>query len=133
MEFAEFMTKVSENLGCTLNYSSDDEEYQFQLNLDDGRKQIVHAYPFEEKGKMMIRFYTPVGKKESYSDKQLITTLELNASLLYGGFALYNGKLIIVATWPQESSDTAEVIKIIEYLASMGDTYEKMTLGLDKN
>jgi hypothetical protein len=133
MEFTESMAKISEDLGSALDYSKEDEEYRFQINLDSGRKQIVHAYPFEEKGKMMIRFYTPVGSKESYSEKQLITTLQLNASLLYGAFALYNGTLIIVATWPQESSESGEVIAMIKYLASMGDTYEEMTLGLDKH
>jgi hypothetical protein len=133
MEFADFMALLAEKLGVPPGIPGDEGLYSFTLKTKEERKQIVHASIFEEEGMKIIRCYTPVGKREKFSEKELLSSLELNSSLKFGGCALYEENLTFMETmpFPETSPDTAAAI--IGYLAQMADSYEQMTLGLDRN
>ncbi|MDQ7822069.1 MAG: hypothetical protein RDV48_04675 [Candidatus Eremiobacteraeota bacterium] len=133
MDFETFVKKAAALIPCAVRHEPENEELHLSLKVKEDRKQIVRAYQFEESGKVMVRFYTVIGKADAFSEKQLLSLLELNFSLLQGAFALYAGEIIITETIPLEESRVGDAVQILHYIAQMADSYEKMTLGLDKN
>lgn len=132
MEFKECMTALGEELKRPFKFSDDEEEWEIEISLEEERKQIIRAYMFQEMDQDMLRIYSSVGEKKKFTDNQLISTLELNISLLYGAFALFAGDLVLTTTIPATFSKEKAAV-IIRYIARMADSYERMNIGLDKN
>jgi len=132
MEFKECMTALGEELKGPYKFSDDGEEWEIEISLEEERKQIIKAYMFQEMDQDMLRIYSNVGEKKKFTDNQLISTLELNISLLYGAFALFAGDLVLTTTIPADAP-REKAAAIIHYVARMADSYERMNIGLDKN
>jgi hypothetical protein len=132
MDFKEWMTALGTELKGPYSFSEDGEEWEIQLSVPDDRKQIIKAYMFQEMEQDILRVYSIVGERKEFSDSRLISTLELNISLLYGAFALFAGNLVLTTTIPCTTSND-QAAAIITYVARMADSYELMNIGLDKN
>ncbi len=133
MEFADFMHNLAGKLGIPPGTMNDEGLYTITIKTREERKQTVHAYIFEEEEAHTIRLFTPIGKREKFSDKQLISALELNSSLKYGACALYEGDLTLMETIPFPETTPETAAYITGYIAQMADSYEQMTLGLDRH
>jgi hypothetical protein len=132
MEFKECMTALGEELKGPHKFSDDGEEWEIEIPLAEERKQIIKAYMFQEMEQDILRIYSIVGERKKFTDNQLISTLELNISLLYGAFALFAGNLVLTTTIPADAP-REKAAAIIHYVARMADSYELMNIGLDKN
>ncbi len=132
MEFKECMTTLGEELKEPYTFSEDGEEWEIELHLPESRKQIIKAYMFQEIDQDIVRIYSIVGEKREFTEKQLISTLELNISLLYGAFALFAGNLVLTTTFPA-TTPPVEAADVVRYIAKMADSYELMNIGLDKH
>jgi len=136
MDFERLIQGLVEKTNCkSKKTSAEDEETEYTLTFDmeEERQQNVVIYPFEEGEMNMIRVITYIGNKKEFSSNQLISLLEMNPSLKFGAFAIYQGQVGIIDTVHCESAlDADKVLESIQYIIKMADTYENMMFGMDR-
>jgi len=132
MDFATFISQVSEMASAALCEELDSDETVLTLSTPGGRRQVVRAYPFEEEGRSYLRFYTPIGKVADLPKQILKTAMELNASLTHGAFALFEGQVVLADTMELQAGNPEEGARILGYLGRMADSFEKMVSGVDR-
>jgi hypothetical protein len=132
VDVAAFLAQVAQSLGAEFQQSEDGTEFFLGLDTAEGRHQDVLVYDLSEEGRAYLRLQTAVGKAGELSRQRLTSLLELNASLLYGAFAIYQGDFILTHTLPLEGLEVDETARVIRYLGRMADTMEKMVVGLDR-
>lgn len=113
-------------------YDEENDEWILDVHLDGGRNQEVRLFTFEEGGVEMLRFLTSIGDAKDFSEGKLRTAMEVNASLLYGAVALFQGEVVVTACAPLQRADLTETADAVRYVTKMADTYEKLLFGLDR-
>lgn len=135
MEFRDLLRQAAGKLPCELsfeNYEGEDEAV-VNMQLDDGRHQVLTIEPSRREGRAFLRITTPVAKATELKPQQLKQVLQLNASLLYGAFALLGDELILTDTIDRGPQDDPEVCaRIMAHVARTADNYEKMVFGRDR-
>jgi len=135
MDFEGLVKELINRTGCEAEKTGDEEnqEYTLQYGLEDDRKQEVVVFPFEEEDKELVRLVSFIGKRQDFSNARLISFLELNMSLRFGAFAIYQGQVALVSTVAYESIlDADDVVDHISYLTKMADNFERTLVGLDR-
>jgi len=129
----ELMQALARELTFASKYDEDNQEWVLDVQLEDSRGQQITLSPFEEGGRSMIRFMTQIGESKEFSPQKLVSALELNASLLYGALALYEGCMVLTETASLSQRDPSDLVDVVRYLTRMADTYEKMLFGYDRS
>jgi hypothetical protein len=135
MDFEALVKELINRTGCEAEKTGDeqDQEYTLGYALEDNRKQELIIFPFEEEGKELVRLVSFIGKRQDFSNAKLISFLELNMSLRFGAFAIYQGQVALVSTVGYESIlDADEVTEHLAYITKMADNFERTLVGLDR-
>ncbi|MBI3926719.1 MAG: hypothetical protein HY319_14355 [Armatimonadetes bacterium] len=135
MEFRDLLRQAAEMLDCELTFESYEGEDEAVVNvrLEDGRHQVLTVEPSRQEGRDFLRITTPVAKATELKPQQLRQVLQLNASLLYGAFALLGDELILTDTIDRQPEPDPEICaRIMAHLARTADSYEKMAFGRDR-
>ena len=135
MDFERLVQGIVEKTGCESEFVGDERlpEYKLTFRVEEERKQEINIYPFEEEGKGFVRMLTYIGKKSDFSDKKLISFLDLNMSLRFGAFAVFEGHVVLENSAMYDSIvDEDRVISQMKYLVKMADSFEKTLIGLDR-
>ncbi len=135
--FERLIKGIVEKTRCREEFIGDDEnpEYKltFQVEEDPTRKQEIRVWPFDEDGHDFVRMMTYIGKKQDFSKAQLISFLDLNASLRFGSIGIFQGEVVMICTALFASVvDEDRVINQMKYLIKMADSFEKQMVGLDR-
>jgi len=136
MDFERLINQIVEKTGAEAKRTGEDEDLEHILTftIDEDRKQEVVIYPMKEEGKEIVRLISFIAKKELFSANKLISFLELNMSLRFGAFAIYQGHVVLVTTGLYSSVvDTEKVIDLAKYIVKMADNFERSLIGLDKS
>jgi hypothetical protein len=132
MTVDELIAALGAEIKFESRYDKDNEEWVLDVHLEGGRNQEMRLFPFEDGGRQMVRFVTAIGSADNFSQQKLRSALELNASLLYGALAIFEGQVVLTDSVPLGRADTAEASDALRYIARMADAYEKMLFGLDR-
>lgn len=132
MTLAALIAALGEKVQLDSRYDEENEEWLLDVHLEGGRNQEVRLFTFEESGVEMLRFLTTIGDANDFSEGTIHTAMEVNASLLHGALALFQGRVVLTACAPLHRADSGETADAIRYLARMADTYEKLLFGLDR-
>jgi hypothetical protein len=117
---------------CSARYDADSEEWVLDVQQEGGRHQDIMLTEFEENERSLLRLTTNVGRADDFKSQRLHTALELNASLVYGALAIYQGNIVFTETMPLVRDDINEYVDVVRYLTRVADRYEKMLFGVDK-
>jgi hypothetical protein len=128
MDFEAIMISLCTRLGCT--YTREADDFIFDVMLED-RKQSITASFFEENEEQFLRISTTVDARENLREKKLISVLELNYCLLNGSLALFGGDLVLTDVVPARDIDIDRIALLVQYIARMGDNFEKLSCGAD--
>jgi len=101
------------------------------VQLDSGRKQIIHLATFAFDGEEITRIYSRVGPIDALSDTQLSALLGLNFSLAFGALARYGDDLVMTETLLLQEHSHDQLAFAIRFLAETSDGYEKRIYGTD--
>ena len=135
MDFERLIKGVTEKTKATAVNTGDEEypEYTLTFKPDEEREQEVIIYPFEEDGIEMVRLISAIGEKKQFTQSKLVSFLDLNMSLRFGGFAAYQGKIVLTDTVKYTSViDVDKVVESANYIIKMADQFEKTLIGLDR-
>lgn len=136
MTLDALIAALGEKIQLDSRYDEENEEWLLDVHLEGGRNQEVRVFTFEEGGVEMVRVLTSIGSADDFSVGKIRTAMEVNASLLVGALALFQGEVVLTACAPIDGThvtDTADAIGyIIRYVTRMADTYEKLLFGLDR-
>jgi len=135
MDIDRLAKRIAEKTEAELKSIGDEEypEYQLTFHLEDDRKQEINLFPVEEDRKSFVRMITFIGKKSEFLASKFINFLELNMSLRYGSFAIYQGQVVLQNMMPYSSVvDEEKVIDSMKYLVEMADKFESQLVGLDR-
>jgi hypothetical protein len=138
MKFENLIEEITRKTGCKAESTGDAESPEYKLTFktdeDQQRKQELTIAPFSEEGKSFVRLITFVARRQDFTLNKLLSFLELNASLRYGAFALYEDHLAMVSTSKLKNiNDQDRIISKIQYLVNMADKFEKTLVGLDRS
>lgn len=138
MKFENLIEEITKKAGCRAESTgeTDSPEYKliFRFGDKEERKQELTIAPFSEEGQNFVRLITNVAKKQDLTTHKLSSFLELNSSLRYGAFALYQGNLAIICTSDhKDEADYPRIVNKVKYLVRMADEFEKSLVGLDRN
>jgi hypothetical protein len=128
----ELITALGSEISFESKYDQENEEWVLDVHLEGGRNQEMRLFAFEEGGRQMVRFLTGIGSASEFSSGRMRSALELNASLLYGALAIFEGNIVLTASAPLNRPDATEATDAIRYMTRMADAYEKILFGLDR-
>ncbi|MFP4497982.1 MAG: hypothetical protein ACLFQV_07175 [Vulcanimicrobiota bacterium] len=135
MDIERLAQGICDKVGCEKEFTGDEEnpEYKLVFDVDENRKQEVFVYPFEEDNKGFLRIFTYIGKKSDFTPNKLISLLDLNMSLRFGAFAVFQGQVVLQASAMYDSVvDEDKVVHKIKYIMKMADSLERSLFGLDR-
>lgn len=107
------------------------EDHGLCLDLDEGRRQVVHLEHFEFDGREMVRLYSLIGSTRRIKPEKLVYALEMNFKMPYGSMAVHDGTLVVVDTLMVADADESEIESAIAYIAETADRYEASMFGPD--
>lgn len=136
MDFEKLAANLEKETGCTRKFTGDEEypEYQLTFKIGAEREQDIFISPEKEEDFEFIRLISFIAPKSEFSDKKLVSLLDLNPSLRYGAFGIFQGKVALVDSAVYDSFvDEGRIIKQVEYMVKMADKFESSLVGLDKS
>ena len=98
-----------------------------------GRKQKVYAAPFKDKTEPMVRYTSRIGPADQIEDRRAKMALELNSKLPHGCLAIEGDHLVVTETRPLKTTTPESSAPAVRYLASQGDTYERLIFTGDEH
>jgi len=101
--------------------------------LPDGRGQVVELETFEHESEVLVRLTTVIGDADLLTSIRQRATLELNARLPHGAFAVRQGELVMTETLLLADTDPAELEASVHYLAVTADRYEEQLFETDEH
>lgn len=132
MTVDQLIASLAKDINFESRHDQENEEWVLEVHLEGGRNQEIRLYEFEDGGRQMVRFLTTIGSAEGFSAQKLRSALELNASLLYGALAIFEGNVVLTESAPLNRTDGAEVSDAVRYMTRIADSYERMLFGLDR-
>jgi hypothetical protein len=103
-----------------------DDTFAVSVDTDDGRKQTVTVYGYEEDGENIVGFQTVIGHALGLLDDKPMQALKMNAEFRYGALGIdENDQLVMIEKLPESKTDGPVASVIIRYLARRADMIEK--------
>jgi hypothetical protein len=124
--FAQLCRRVCEERGWDLTPSG------VQVNLADGRKQIVELEHFEFQQDELVRLFTTIGSVDELGQVRLTVALRVNAELAHGALAVKGEYLVMTDTVMLRDANFGQLEAAISYLAETADHYEKTLYKTDQ-
>lgn len=124
--FAQVCRRVCEERGWELTPSG------VQVNLADGRKQIVELEHFEFQKDELVRLFTTIGGVEELGQVRLTVALRINAELAHGALAVKGDDLVMTDTLMLRDANFGQLEAAISFLAETADYYEKTLYKTDQ-
>jgi hypothetical protein len=109
-----------------------DELYTMEIPVgEDGRTQVVRGMITEDhRGREALVIFTITGEWSNNVDAGEL--LELNLRAPYVKIAKMDDKIIVCGEQLMESCQVAEVVNLVEEIASFGDFLEESLFGVDE-
>lgn len=124
--FSELCRSVCEHRGWELLPSG------VQVQLDDGRHQLVELEVVQHESDEIVRIFTTIGSTERLTPIRLTIALRINAELAHGAFGVKDDNLIMVDTLLLEGMNDRQLDASISFIAETADYYEKAIFETDE-
>ena len=106
---------------------------QFQLKLENGRKQDVFVDAFEYGTEPMVRITSVVGSVEHMVGEKLASALRINYGLPHGALSIKGDDLVLTDTFVLKDADADEIESSVVFIAETADMYESSIYGTDEH
>lgn len=136
LDFKEVCRLLADQIQAELSFETFDDggtEAVLSMKTDGGRHQEVRLEDDAQEDAPFLRVTSTVGNASKFGPDKFKELLMLNGSLMHGAFALMDGQIVLSETADRDPVDLRRSARVIKYLASKADQFERMLFGVDRS